>query len=103
MSNEAKNVFTHDVGRLNLTYESKHLRPEPAVIVLTSSSSGVGSRLTREAPAYDINGLDVCASNVSDVSVAGDVGPVLGKDSSTEVIVFYLPFDLHAGTFEAEV
>lgn len=103
MSNEAINVLTHDEGRLNLSNESKHLRPEPAVIFLTSSASSVGSRLARKPSTDEVNRLKLLSAKLSDVSVAGHVGPVLVEHSSTEVVVFNLPPHFKARPLEAEV
>jgi hypothetical protein len=38
--NQAANVFAHDEGRGNLRYDSTHLWPEVAFVVLAQSLSG---------------------------------------------------------------
>ncbi len=64
-----------------------HLR-ERVFIVAHAASRRCGQRTAQ------VRGV-----SVSNVSKPGNIGPVLGEDSGTEVIVLHLPGDFHAGAF----
>jgi hypothetical protein len=60
--------------------------------------------LTWESAADDINvPISICGREGSHIVVAMDVRPVLGKNSASKVIDFYLPLTDHPGTFEAQI
>jgi len=52
---DPRNVFTNDPSWLNLPYDSKHLRPEVAVISRASSQPGLAERLAWESAANNVN------------------------------------------------
>jgi hypothetical protein len=60
--------------------------------------------LAWESAADDINvPISICGREGSHIVVAMDVRPVLGKNSASKVIDFYLPLTDHPGTFEAQI
>ena len=98
------------------------LRPEPPLILLRPLVPGAADRLARESTAEHVNGIEaviaacapasgmtfnpVCGGesvHLSDISIAGDVGPVLREDSLTELVLFTEPGGVHAGAFEPEI
>ena len=54
-SNEATNILTDDPARTKLPYDSKHLRPEIAVVLRASSSSCDGKRLAWETSSEEVD------------------------------------------------
>jgi hypothetical protein len=58
--NKPENVFAHNPTRLNLANDSKHFRPEVAVIFLTKSLSGLTVRLARSREPANENNV-VCS------------------------------------------
>ena len=52
---DAINVFSNDESGLHLPDDSKHCRPEVAVVCRSFSSSGCGERLAGEAPCENVN------------------------------------------------
>lgn len=61
-SNETANVLTNDPARMKFSYDSKHLRPEIAIILRASSSSGLGKRLAGEAACEEIDAFTTVPS-----------------------------------------
>jgi hypothetical protein len=59
--------------------------------------------LAGESAAEDIDWGDICRVELTHVGVAGDSGPVAGKDTLAELIGFALPDDAHPGPLKAEV
>jgi hypothetical protein len=59
--------------------------------------------LARESTANKVNWFGFPEINLSHVSVQIDGRPVLFKDSSAILIVFYLPDNLHPGPLKAQV
>jgi hypothetical protein len=55
MNNEAINIFCHDPAGPESLYNSKHFRPEPAIISLALSSTGNRYGLAGEAAGDDVN------------------------------------------------
>jgi len=58
--------------------------------------------LARESATDEIDRGEVVSANVSHVSIPGNVGPVLRKDSARVLVVFNLPKHLHSGPFQTE-
>jgi len=74
---DSTNIFCkHPIGP-SFRNNSEHFRPERTVILLASSLPGATERLARKSACDEI-GAD--ASNVSDVSVVGHMGPVSFED-----------------------
>jgi hypothetical protein len=85
------NVFSDDPCRLNLSYDSKHFRPEVAVILCAASLPGAGERLAGESSANNVNWCEVVGSCVSDVCMAFSVWEVTCQDAPAPFVDLYLP------------
>nr|WP_053553207.1 hypothetical protein [Sphingopyxis sp. 113P3] len=87
-------VLHDDEGRSNFASQSTDFRPKAAsrAALDTSSQAGDGNVLAREAAGNDIDGnsinIESLRGKLSDVSIAGDVGPVLCKDTAGELLYF---------------
>ncbi len=90
-SNEAVHVLSDDPCRPESRYNAQHLRPEPTVIVRAASSSGVGSRLTRESAGDDVDPFEMVGSAVSNVGEPLRVREALGEDGLAVRISLDLP------------
>ena len=55
VSNEAINIFCHDPPWPESSYNSKHFRPEVAIICRALSFTGMANRLAGEAARDDVN------------------------------------------------
>jgi hypothetical protein len=88
---DATHVFTDDPCGLYLSYNSKHLRPEEAVVLRSSSSSGGGKRLTREAACEDVDLSPVFgAVELSNVSIEVGGREMMAEYALTERITVAL-------------
>lgn len=92
---EASNVFANNPRRRNFCNDSKHLRPECAVVVVSFSSPGMGVGLAGEAAGEDVEVASVGAS-VEVVYVAVDC--CIGKVFLKDLLAVGVPFD-HDGGF----
>lgn len=68
-SKEAANILTEDPFGRNLPYNSKHLRPEVAVIFRASALAGTGERLTGKTSGDNVDWTDVISLEGADVSM----------------------------------
>jgi hypothetical protein len=55
LSKQSVNVFSDNPCRLNLPYNSEHLRPEEAVVARSLSPSALAERLAGEAARNNVN------------------------------------------------
>jgi hypothetical protein len=77
-ADEASNVFANNPGRPNLSDNSKHLRPEVAVVCLAFSLSGCTEGLAGEAAGNNVNCSGVGPPvKLADVAVDVGMGKVL--------------------------
>ena len=102
-SNEAVNILCQDERRLDFSYDSKHLRPEVAVVCLAFSSSSMTEGLARESAHDEIDGLKVVSRQFPHVPVLGDTGPVFGKYLPTPFVYLALPLDFPSCPLKPEV
>ena len=73
---DSRNILCQDPVGLNLLYDSKHLRPEVAVIFLASSLPGSTERLAGEPAGNKGNCPVVLIGEVPDLSAPVDSRPV---------------------------
>ena len=101
------NIFSKYPSGSDFANNSTHLRPEVARIFMASLLAGVAVGLTRIATTDEIDSTDsiptqsVCGDFV-DVVIAGDGGPMLGKDSPGERVNFTERDSSHSSSFKAE-
>jgi hypothetical protein len=79
-SKEARNIFCQHPGGLNCSNDSKHFRPEVAIIASASALPGCTERLTGESAGNKGNCAIVPVGEVSDLGDSGHVGPMFGED-----------------------
>jgi len=97
-------IFDEDVARFERFNCFGVFKPEAAAFPCESCPfPGEANILTGKSAAQEINGLDGCPVNGSDVSVARDIGPVFGEHSSTVGVDFNLPRDVKTGSFKAKI
>ena len=75
----SSNIFGNDPSRPDALYNSKHFRPEMPRIICPSLSTCDTERLAGVSSANNV----CCPSfgfEVSDIGMAGDIGPVLAKN-----------------------
>lgn len=97
----SSNIFTNDPSGLEDFNSSAHFRPE-----VNSGSFSMGritKWLTGESSTDEVNWIDPCPVNGSDVVMAWNVWPVVSQDLSAKVIDFNLPLDGHASSFKSKV
>jgi hypothetical protein len=104
-SKERCDVFHDDVPGSKLANDASVFVPKTRAFagqpLLPSCGADV---LAWESAADDINvPISICGREGSHVVVARDVRPVLGKNSASKVIDFYLPLADHSGTLESQV
>ena len=68
-----------------------------------STESSHAEVLAGESSAHQVNWCEVPGSDLSDVSVPFDLGPVASEDLAGGGIEFNLPLALEPGSFEGEV
>lgn len=103
-SKKPTHVFSDDPCGLYLPYNSKHLRPEVAVIFRSSSFPGMGKRLAGKAAREDV---DLSTPRVSvelfDVSIEGCGREMMTEDFLAEGIDFALHHVLPAHPLGGEI
>jgi hypothetical protein len=100
---EAWDVLHEDVSGSKCANGSKELRPEPPGIVLRESLSCEADRLAWEPAGDEIDRLDGRPVDSGDVSVSGNIGPVVGEDVLAVGVPFDLPAALPSGSLQSEV
>jgi hypothetical protein len=79
-ADDSNNILTNNPSWPCLLYDSEHLRPEIAVIVLASSLPGITERLAGKS-SCEKSDSSVCRSiECFDVSVDWDIWPMLFED-----------------------
>jgi len=101
------NVLSNDPSGSDFANNSAHFRPEVARVLRASLLAGVRERLAGVASADDINWANAVGSKpscreASHVVVAGNVGPVLGEDGTTERLDLTERDGSHSGALESE-
>jgi len=79
-ADDSNNILTNDPSWLCLLYDSEHLRPEIAVIVLASPLPGVTEWLAGKSPSKKSDSSICRAIERFDVSVDWDIRPMLFED-----------------------
>jgi hypothetical protein len=95
-SDEPRHVLSNNPTGPELAHDSKHLRPEPAVIARASLEPGTGEGLARE-PAREERGLadpgstEGIGGDGADIAPPRHLGPVPFENREREVGVLDLP------------
>lgn len=59
--------------------------------------------LAGESAADEVHRFNCSGADIADVSMIGDVGPVLAEDGAGVGVDFGLPDDAHSGSFKSEI
>jgi hypothetical protein len=101
---ESCDVLHEDVTGSNLANEPSKLKPQTGALTSQSGAeSSLGDVLTGEASTEDVNGRDLRRRDGADVSVLGDVRPVLREDFDRVFVTFHLPADAHSCALQAQL
>jgi hypothetical protein len=96
-------VLHEDVSGSHLANDSGKLPPEAGSFAVESGAlSRVADVLAGEAPADEIDRLEVVASDIANVLQLGNVGPVLRQHALAERVNLDLPPYFHPGALQAE-
>lgn len=95
-------VFKEDSFRSYRANDSDGLRPHVPLVSLSEIASSNAERLTRESRRDEVNGGEV-ASDISDIIVSLNIGPMSFKDLPPVLIDLDLPHSLPPSAFETEV
>jgi hypothetical protein len=97
-------IFDEDVARFKRVDRFGVLKPEAATFSAKSSPFPCEADiLARKSAAQEINGFNSRPVGGSNVSVSGNVGPMLGEHSLTVGVDFNLPCDFKTGSFKSKV
>ncbi len=96
---ESLGVLDDDPARPDNVDDTGELGPEPSLRALAPCGS-LGDVLAGEPSGEKIDPRN-SSSDLGNVSVAGNVGPVTGEDSLTVGIRFRVPEDTHPGSLQS--
>jgi len=99
-SDDSRHILSNNPSGSEFFNNAAHFRPEVTVIILASSLPGNGKWLAGESSANKVNWWEVVCPAFSDVSEFRDIGPVFREDFLAKLIILYLPFACHPGSFQ---
>jgi len=100
---ETWDILHEDVTGSYRANASGKFGPEPSVVGRPQSSSSEGDGLAGEAPADEIDGLDLFPSDFTDVAISLHPRPVLLQHGGAERIVLNLPRHTHSRSLKSKI